>query len=27
VRTQVAREEETLKAIREGRYKGSYGKS
>lgn len=27
VRAQVAREEETLKAIREGRYQGSYGKS
>lgn len=27
VRAQIAREEETLKAIREGRYQGSYGKS
>ena len=27
VRAQVAREEETLKAIREGRYQGSYGKA
>ena len=27
VRVQIAREEETLKAIREGRYQGSYGKS
>jgi regulator of RNase E activity RraA len=27
VRAQVAREEETKKAIREGRYQGSYGKS
>ena len=27
VRAQMAREEETLKAIREGRYQGSYGKS
>ncbi|MET4233889.1 RraA family protein [Bradyrhizobium sp. LA6.10] len=27
VRAQVAREEETMKAIREGRYQGSYGKS
>jgi RraA family protein len=27
VRAQVAREEETLKAIREGSYQGSYGKS
>jgi regulator of RNase E activity RraA len=27
VLAQVAREEETLKAIREGRYQGSYGKS
>jgi regulator of RNase E activity RraA len=27
VRVQVAREHETLKAIREGRYQGSYGKS
>ena len=27
VRAQVAREEETLKAIREGRYQGAYGKS
>jgi RraA family protein len=27
VRAQVKREEETLKAIREGRYQGSYGKS
>lgn len=27
VRAQVAREEETLKAIREGRYQGLYGKS
>jgi RraA family protein len=27
VRAQVTREEETLKAIREGRYQGSYGKS
>lgn len=27
VRVQIKREEETLKAIREGRYQGSYGKS
>lgn len=27
VRAQVAREEETLLAIREGRYQGSYAKS
>lgn len=27
VRAQITREEETLKAIREGRYQGSYGKS
>jgi RraA family protein len=27
VRAQIAREEETLKSIREGRYKGAYGKS
>ncbi|WP_426613017.1 RraA family protein [Bradyrhizobium sp. McL0616] len=27
VRAQIAREEETLKTIREGRYQGSYGKS
>ena len=27
VRAQIAREEETLVAIREGRYQGSYGKS
>jgi hypothetical protein len=27
VRAQVAREEQTLISIREGRYKGSYGKS
>jgi hypothetical protein len=27
VRAQVAREEDTLVAIREGRYQGSYGKS
>ena len=27
VRAQIKREEETLKAIREGRYQGSYGKS
>jgi hypothetical protein len=27
VRIQIKREDETLKAIREGRYQGSYGKS
>jgi regulator of RNase E activity RraA len=27
VRAQIAREEDTLLAIREGRYQGSYGKS
>jgi hypothetical protein len=27
VRAQIAREEQTLVSIREGRYQGSYGKS
>ena len=27
VRAQIAREEETIIAIREGRYQGAYGKS